>query len=477
MTASWIEQLTDLVGPAGLVGAGALPGYAIDGQTPWAAVQPADRAAVSSVMQWAGAQDASVAPWGGGTMSGLGNVPAWLDLALDLRKCNRVLDFQPDDLTVTVEAGMTLDVLHGALAQGRKYLPLEAPHPARATIGGILSTNCTGPRRFAYGLPRDWLIGIAVVSPGGGETKAGGRVVKNVTGYDLNKLYTGSLGTLGVIVEASFKLTPVPRYSKALIACFQPASGTSSGSADAPVGAAQALVNQGYSPQGIQVLDQAAARRIAVPIIQDMMRGTDPGPWLVLGFYEGRDEGVVQQRSSVGADLMGSLGALEVVQAGQADTDALLAETTALGWEREIPPYLSIKINVPPSAVPTLVMEAAQPMPSGRAPAPAIVADPGFGTIKLLWWPDAGQDPQSLSENAGGPDSTALLEILETIRDLTHQAGGTAVVEQCPLPVKRGIDVWDGSAYGDREVQLMRQIKEKFDPTGILNPGRFLGGI
>ena len=306
MTASWIEQLTDLVGPAGVAGAEALPGYAIDGQTPRAAVQPADRAAVSSVMEWAAAQDAAVAPRGGGTMSGLGNVPARLDLALDLRKCSRVLDFQPDDLTVTVEAGMTLDVLHAALAQGRKYLPLEAPHPARATIGGILSTNFTGPRRFAYGLPRDWLIGIAVVSPGGGESKAGGRVVKNVTGYDLNKLYTGALGTLGVIVEASFKLTPVPRYSKALIACFQSASGT----ADAPVGAAQALVNQGYAPQGIQVLDQAAARRIAVPIIQDMMRGTDPGPWLVLGFYEGRDEGVVQQRSSIGADLMGSLGAL-----------------------------------------------------------------------------------------------------------------------------------------------------------------------
>ena len=473
MTASWIEQLTDLVGPAGVAGAEALPGYAIDGQTPRAAVQPADRAAVSSVMQWAAAQDAAVAPRGGGTMSGLGNVPARLDLALDLRKCSRVLDFQPDDLTVTVEAGMTLDVLHAALAQGRKYLPLEAPHPAMATIGGILSTNFTGPRRFAYGLPRDWLIGIAVVSPGGGESKAGGRVVKNVTGYDLNKLYTGALGTLGVIVEASFKLTPVPRHSKALIACFLP----SSGGADAPVGAAQALVNQGYSPQGIQVLDQASARRIAVPLIQDMFRGTDPGPWLVLGFYEGRDEGVVQQRSAIGAGLMGSLGALEVVQAGQAETDELLAETTALGWERETPPYLSIKINVPPSAVPALVMEATQPPPSGRAPAPAIVADPGFGTIKLLWWPDVDQDPQRPSENAGGPDSRGLREILETIRDLTHQAGGTAVVEQCPLPVKRGIDVWDGSAYGDREVEIMREIKGKFDPTGILNPGRFLGGI
>ena len=470
MTASWIEQLATMVGSDGVVGAEELPGYTVDGQTPRAAVQPADRAAVSSVMQWAAAQHAAVAPRGGGTMSGLGNVPARLDLALDLRKCSRVLDFQPDDLTVTVEAGMTLGALHAELAQGRKYLPLEAPHPARATIGGILSTNCTGPRRFAYGLPRDWLIGIAVVSPGGGESKAGGRVVKNVTGYDLNKLYTGSLGTLGVIVEASFKLTPVPRHSKALIACFHPASGTAGSSVEA----AQALVNQGYSPQGVQVLNQAAARRIAVPVIQDMMRGTDPDPWLVLGFYEGRDEGVVQQRSSIGADLMGSLGAREVVQAGQADTDALLAETTALGWERETPPYMSIKINVPPSAVPALVMEAAQSLSSGRAPAPAIIADPGFGTLKLLWWPGADQDSQ---EEAGSPDSTALREILETIRDLTHQAGGTAVVEQCPLPVKRGIDVWDGSAYGDREVQIMRQIKGKFDPTGVLNPGRFLGGI
>ena len=468
MTASWIEQLTGLVGPDGVVGAGSLPGYAVDGQTPRAAVQPADRSGVSSVMKWAAEQNAAVTPRGGGTMAGLGNVPARMDLALDLVNCNRLLDFQPNDLTVTAEAGMTLDALQGQLAQGQKYLPLEAPHSDTATVGGILSTNFTGSRRFAYGLPRDWLIGISVVSAGGAESKAGGKVVKNVTGYDLNKLYTGALGTLGVIVEATFKLTPVPRHSRALIACFDPARV----SAGTPVGAAQALVNQGQSPQGITVLDHRAARRIAVPIIQDMLRGTDAGQWLVLGFYEGRDEGLVQQRTSSGADLMGSMGAGEVVQFGQTDTGALLAENTALGWEVETPPYLSIKINVAPSAVPALVLEAAQPR--SLVPAPAIIADPGFGALKLLWWPDTGQyQPEPIAR----PDETALAEIIETVRDLTHQVGGTAVVEQCPLPIKSRIDVWDGSAYGDREVQIMRQIKGKFDPMGILNPGRFLGGI
>ena len=122
--------------------------------------------------------------------------------------------------TATVEPGVTLQTLRRELAQGDKFVPLEAPLAERATIGGILASNVSGPLRYSYGLPRDWLIGISVVGADGVESKAGGKVVKNVTGYDLNKLYTGSLGTLGVIVEATFKLAPRPDAGAALVASF-----------------------------------------------------------------------------------------------------------------------------------------------------------------------------------------------------------------------------------------------------------------
>ena len=289
-----------------------LPGYAVDGLTPEAVALPENREALSQVMEWAARAGAAVAPWGGGTQQGLGNVPARLDLALDLTRCNRLLDFQPDDLTVTVEAGITLESLQRELAQGGKYLPLEAPQPARATIGGILATNSTGPRRFAYGPPRDWLIGIGVVAADGTESKAGGRVVKNVTGYDLNKLYTGSLGTLGIIVEASFKLSPAPLYSRALIASFQPGQLGESQSSKA-VAAAQTLVSLSYSPRGLQVFNNAAALRMNDPQIREVAADSDTGQWVAIAFYEGRDEAIVRRRMSDGANLLGSLGAREVI--------------------------------------------------------------------------------------------------------------------------------------------------------------------
>ena len=165
-----------------------------------------------------------------------------MGLALDLRGQDRLLDYQPDDLTVTVEGGISLGQLQRELAPGGKFLPLETPLAETATVGGVLAANTTGPRRFSYGQPRDWLIGISVVGGDGVETKAGGKVVKNVTGYDLNKLYAGSLGTLGIIVEATFKLAPIPADMATVLASFSSlqegivAGGGLTGTAFAPNG-------------------------------------------------------------------------------------------------------------------------------------------------------------------------------------------------------------------------------------------------
>ena len=135
MTASLSDQLAALVGPDQMLPADSLPGYAVGGLTPEAVARPATREAVSQVMQWASRTGAAVAPWGGGTQQELGNLPARLDLILDVSRCHRVLDFQPEDLTVTVEAGITLETLQQQLSKGGKHLPLEAPQPNRATIG------------------------------------------------------------------------------------------------------------------------------------------------------------------------------------------------------------------------------------------------------------------------------------------------------------------------------------------------------
>jgi FAD/FMN-containing dehydrogenase len=196
-----------------------------------------------------------------------------------------VIDYQPADLTATVEAGISLDSLQQELAKGGKLLAIEAPVPAKATVGGILASNASGPLRFGYGLPRDWLIGIGVVNAQGVETKAGGKVVKNVTGYDLGKLYTGSMGTLGIILEATFKLIPLPVDSSALVAVFP--------SMESAIDAGSQLLRQVYAPHGLQVVNSSMSQRLSLSMAvgelgSDSATGEPSQEAVMLAFFSGR---------------------------------------------------------------------------------------------------------------------------------------------------------------------------------------------
>ncbi len=443
------EQLMEILDSSAVLPAGQLGQYAIDGLAPLAAVRPNNRQDIARVMQWAAPRGISVFPHGGGTQLDLGNKPDRVDLALDLRGCNRVLDFQPADLTVTVEAGITLEALQQELAQGDKLVPLEAPLPDRATVGGILASGASGPLRFAYGLAREWLIGIGVVGANGVETKAGGKVVKNVTGYDLNKLYTGSLGSLGVIVEASFKLTPLPATRGVLVAGF-PSFG-------AGVEGGRALLSQVFAPQGLHVVDGPTAREKLgiVPAV------TDKGA-VCVAFFFGRARSV-QRRLDDSRRLLQEKGADKVDSLDEPSGLSLSRRLTDLGWEPDNAPYLGMKINVPPSSIGAVAAKAREEPALGSPP--GLVVDAGFGTLRLLWWRDSAN-----SET----DESRVIEAIERLGKLAAGANGSAVVEHCPLAVKERLDVWGESSEG---IEIMRRIKQKFDPSGILNPGRFVGRI
>ena len=438
MTPGVGEQLSSLLGPGAV-----LPpdGYAVDGVVPYVAVQPDNRQDVARVLRWASEHDVAVYPFGGGVLTGLGNVPAQAVIALDLSALNRVLDYQPADLTVTVEAGITLETLRRELAQGDKFVPLEAPLARRATVGGILATNFSGPLRYAYGLPRDWLIGICVAGSSGAETKAGGRVVKNVTGYDLNKLYTGSLGTLGVIVEASFKLSPLPDSWAGVLAAFP--------SVPSAVDAARSLVSQVYAPQGLQVVNRAVAQRLGLHI-------PSGGEAMALAFMAGRPRATAR-RVEEAAGLMREAGALAIDTQDGPASQYLLRQLTDLGWDDASSPSLGFKVNVPPGSVANFLAEVRLPSDWG------VIVDPGFGAVHLLRW-------------TGDLDSDFIMAAIDMMRAAAGTHGGTVVVEHCPLPHKGTIDVWEGSA-GEAELEIMRRIKRNFDPSGILNPGRFVGKL
>lgn len=209
-----VEHVRVTSGLAQVVGApNVLPGsetYAVDGIVPGAVAWPDSYEAVAETLRFANGEQLAVIPLGGRTHAGLGNMPARYDVALDLASLNRVVEFEPADLTITCQAGMTLGTLRQTAAADGLMVPFDPAIPDDATIGGVLAANVSGPARVSLGAPRDFTIGMRVVTADGQLTRAGGRVVKNVAGYDMCKLYIGSLGTLGVIVEATFKTLPLP---------------------------------------------------------------------------------------------------------------------------------------------------------------------------------------------------------------------------------------------------------------------------
>ena len=446
------EKLTGLLNPEAIVPQDRLGDYALDGIKPRAALRPVDRKATSEIMRWASSQRLPVFPRGGGTQLVLGNVPEEVGLVLDLSQQSQVLDYQPADLTATVQAGITLEQLQRELAVGGKFLPLEAPLAQTSTIGGILAANASGPLRYSYRQPRDWLIGISVVGADGTETKAGGKVVKNVTGYDLNKLYTGSLGTLGVIVEATFKLSPYPTGHGVMVARF-------SGLSDA-IAASGKLLRQSFRPQGVQVMDVQAVQRVNSQ--EGLLEQPGRSETMAIAFFAGRPSAVNRQLADT-ERLLKESGGVAITSVTETEGRSLLKGVTDIGWATGAQPYLSIKSNVPPSALSAMITRCLEDAPLGLPP--GVLADPGFGQVRFFWW--AGSVGDWL-------DDGLVLEAIIKIRESAREAGGSAVVEFCPLTLKKVIDVWGDQAGG---MEIMHRIKQEFDPLGIMSPGRFVGKI
>ena len=468
MTSFLSHQLAQLLGRDSVLPQDVLSDYAVDGLIPRAVVRPMDRTGVAETLRWASSEGMAVVPRGGGTQLALGNIPERVDLVLDLSRLNRVIDFQPADLTVTVEAGITLEALQRELAPAGYFVPLEAPLEDRATIGGILAANSGGQLRYAFGSPRDWLIGIGVVNADGQETKAGGRVVKNVTGYDMNKLYTGSLGTLGVIVEATFKLAPLAENRAALLAIFP--------TVQLGIEGARSLLGQVVAPQGMQVLSNGVAQQVNLSMLPTRREV------LAIAFFAGRPR-ALRRRLEDSTRHFQEVGAKVVERLDDADAAALLRQLTDLGWSADTLPYLGLKINVPPSQVGQVAgwLQEEDTLGWGQIPNSAtdsglhsgMVIDPGFGGIRVLCWGEGPPDPAPANGEREGADD-AVVAAIGRLREMARDVGGSVVVEQCPLTIKKRLDVWGAPASG---MEIMRRIKSNLDPQGILNTGRFVGGL
>ncbi|MDP3062859.1 MAG: FAD-binding oxidoreductase [Chloroflexota bacterium] len=443
MTPSLSHDLAALFGGVAQVADVDLSRYAVDGVAPKAVVSPDSVEALGRVLALASREKLAVAARGGGTLARLGNLPSRLDIVLDTTRLNRVVDHQPEDMTATVQGGIAVLELRRQLAKHGQRLPLDAPLPEQGTIGGLLATGFAGPRRLLHGLPRDWLLGCTVVLADGTAAKSGGKVVKNVTGYDLNKLYVGSLGTIGVIVEATFKLIPLPQEERALLAPFP--------SWAAAQEAAAAVAKLPFVPCSLELMD----RRALAPL-----RASPAEVTLLVGL-EGRRVAVARMVSEVSKAIRGH-GASQMDDLQGAQSAAFWQAVADLPWRAASAPFMSLRASLLPSAL-GQALEAMSSLPLS-AFEPGVMVGPGYGGLRLLCYPRVGGT--NLAEEAR--------RLAASFHQRVQALGGYAVVESCPPEVKQGLDVW-GDVPGGLEV--MRRLKAELDPLGTLNPGRYVGGL
>lgn len=388
---------------------------AVDGVRPSYVATPRDADAVAAVMAVADDENLRVVARGAGSKLSWGNPPTNVDLVLDLSGLDAVLEHAAGDLIVRVQPGVRLAQLQDALAPAGQRLAIDEVVPG-STVGGIIATGLSGPSRLLHGAVRDLLIGVSVVRANGVAARSGGRVVKNVAGYDLCKIYTGSYGTLGIITEAIFRLHPIPAAT-AYIAVSAPDEET----AGAKVAAV--LASQ-VTPTAIEVDRPRPDSQMTVCVL-----------------VEGFGPGVTARAARVEA-LLG--------------TDAVVSTHRPPWWGLLPTAATTIRMTCQPSGVTAVARAVAR---GGAAVHASVRGSAGTGVL--------------YAGIAAEADPAEVARLLAEVRGVCAAEGGSAVLLDAPAPVKALVDVWGPIPA----ITLMRKVKQSFDPQRRLSPGRFVGGI
>jgi len=409
--------------------------YAVDGVEARFVAWPRSVDEASQVLRAAAADGLAVAFMGSGSKLGLGNPPERVDLVMLTGGLDQVLEHAAGDLVVRAQAGVRLADLQAALAPAGQWLALDPLEP-RATLGGVVAANASGPRRLRYGTVRDLLIGITVVLADGTVARAGGKVVKNVAGYDLGKLFCGSLGTLGMVAEVIFRLHPVP--------------------------AAAAVVTLGVegpsqAGEAVRRLQGTALEPSAVELTVDEFGW--PGRTTVL--FEGIQPGVEAQAAAA-AELLGRVG--EAAVAGPGGVEAALSQLGARPFEKA---EYALKATFPPAELAGVLED----LVGGRLRFAGLGGVSAHAATGVAW---VASDLREGDLPADSPAFPVAVRGITEARERLAARGGSLVLVKAPPELKRAVDAWGppGDAIG-----LMRRVKERFDPDRRLSPGRFVGGI
>ncbi|MGB6718752.1 MAG: FAD-binding oxidoreductase, partial [Candidatus Acidiferrales bacterium] len=343
------SRIADIVGARNVItDPEDLAAYSVDALAPQIAARPATAPQVSALVEFAVAENLAVIPTAARTKLSIGLPPARYDLAIDMARLDRVISYDPGDLTLSVEPGIRLARLAKVLAEHNQFLPLAVPFFERATVGGTLASGVDSPLRQAYGTARDFVLGVEFVSGDGALAKSGGRVVKNVSGYDLHKLFLGSIGSLGVITRVNFKTFPLPSCERLFVASLA--------SSDDALALRQKIVASPISPPTLEILSPEIASLLfpsnaKLPSL-DATRSS-PSDWLLLAGISG-SSAVLDRCSSDLRQMADQCDAKKSEMLSGSEREAIvssLREAVPLIVESS-PSAIVLKITALPSDVP-----------------------------------------------------------------------------------------------------------------------------
>lgn len=419
-TASGVEVLRALLPPDRLREPDR---YALDGVTPSLALRPVTRDEVATLLAAADKAGLAIAPQGARTSVTLGRPLARYDVALDLTGLDRLVEYEPNDLTVTIEAGMTLARLQEVLGEHGQYLPADPPPDDGVTIGGLLATARPGAWRNHVPGERDLVLGVRVATPEGTVTHSGGRVVKNVSGYDMHRMHTGALGAFGVIVEATFKLAPRPAGTRS----FAVQCATLEQAADI----AFRLWDEALPLRALSLIAPAAAQT----------GGLEPATYVLVECMGGE---AALGRCAEAVKRAAVLGRATGGDALADDASWRALRTLAGGAS---PDDVVMRVGVPSSKVASVVEAATA---AGYTAWGHLAAGSVLAHAPLL-----------------GAEAVHARAIT-TLREQARGLGGFLQIESGSPALRRAIDPF---ASGD--LGLLRSLKHEFDPRGTLNRGRW----
>ncbi len=421
--------------------------FEVDGLLPRDVVRPTDATEVATVLADLHSQSSAVVPWGGGTRMGVGNSPGRYDTALDLTRLSNNIEHIAGDMTVVCDAGVRIGDLVELLSENNQRLPFAVPRPGLATIGGSVASNAPSLLRPRFGGIRDWIIGLHVVLADGTSTKSGGRVVKNVQGYDLHRLHTGAFGTLGVITSVALKLVPLPERTRTVAMWFDRFGAAADAASE--IGQTELVIESARLYSGAR--SAGAIRELAASRYMDTDQGIDAASHLMLIKVSGSIAALNRQSE----DLIGLAGTVPAT--GYESLDGV---TEADLWEYMEESVDNAKLSL---RISTKALDGFHLVDRFNRS-----FDRQHGTVDVSSVIDVGYG--SLTLNVDGLDDDASLVFIHEATSQVQELGGSVLIERCPISAKKSVDVFgiDVSA-----AQIMKNMKHQFDPDQVLNPGRF----